>query len=132
MGHVYRARDTRLNRIVAVKVLAGGDEASREEMRARLEREARAIASLTHPHICTVYDFAQHDGVDYLVMELLEGETLAARLRRGRMRIDARRPFRSLARKLAQAQQNGHIERVLAQGVALRRAANAATTILPG
>ena len=114
MGHVYRARDTRLNRIVAVKVLAGGDEASREEMRARLEREARAIASLTHPHICTVYDFAQHDGVDYLVMELLEGETLAARLRRGPMRMDElAQCAQQVADALVEAHRRGLVHRDL-------------------
>jgi serine/threonine protein kinase/Tol biopolymer transport system component len=87
MGQVYRARDTRLNRDVAVKVLSGEDS-SREELRSRLAREARAIASLSHPNICTVYDFAQQEDIDYLVMELLEGETLAERLERGPMRID--------------------------------------------
>ncbi len=82
MGEVYRARDTRLNRIVAIKVLPT-HLADRSELRERFEREARTIASLNHPHICTLYDIGQQDGVDYLVMEYLEGETLAQRLHKG-------------------------------------------------
>jgi eukaryotic-like serine/threonine-protein kinase len=82
MGEVYRARDTRLDRLVAVKVLAS-DRADSEEMRLRLEREARAVSSLNHPHICTLYDIGREGTADYLVMECLEGETLASRLERG-------------------------------------------------
>ena len=81
MGEVYKATDTRLNRTVAVKVvseLIAGDS----ELHARFEREARAIALLDHPHICAVYDVGQQDDVSYLVMQYLEGETLAARLAR--------------------------------------------------
>ena len=82
MGEVYRARDTRLERIVAVKILP--DHLSdRAELRERFEREARTIASLNHPHICTLYDIGQQDGTDFLVMEYLEGETLAERLKKG-------------------------------------------------
>jgi eukaryotic-like serine/threonine-protein kinase len=82
MGEVYRARDARLNRTVAIKVLRDhlGDSI---KLRERFEREARTIASLNHPHICTLYDIGHQDGTDYLVMEHLEGETLAQRLRRG-------------------------------------------------
>ncbi|PYU32452.1 MAG: hypothetical protein DMG31_10580 [Acidobacteria bacterium] len=82
MGEVYRARDTRLDRIVAIKILSdhvGG----RAGVRERFEREARTIASLNHPHICTLYDVGQQDGSDFLVMEFLEGETLAERLKKG-------------------------------------------------
>ena len=79
MGEVYRARDTRLNRIVAIKVLPA-HLADRSELRERFEREARTIASLNHPHICTLFDIGRQDGIDYLVMEYLEGETLARRL----------------------------------------------------
>ena len=79
MGEVYRARDTRLDRTVAVKVLPA-DLAADPDRRARFEREARAIAALSHPHICTIHDVGRHDGIDYLVMEYLEGETLADRL----------------------------------------------------
>ena len=82
MGEVYRARDTRLERIVAVKVLPS--EFSRHaELRKRLEREARTLSSLAHPHICRLYDVGQQDGADFLVMEYLEGETLGQRLRKG-------------------------------------------------
>src|SRR6202521_3770590 len=72
MGEVYKARDTRLNRIVAIKVLPT-HLADRSELRERFEREARTIASLNHPHICTLHDIGQQDGIDYLVMEYLEG-----------------------------------------------------------
>src|SRR5246500_125434 len=82
MGEVYRARDTRLDRIVAIKILP--DHLSdRAELRERFEREARTIASLNHPHICTLYDIGHQDGTDFLVMEYLEGETLAERLKKG-------------------------------------------------
>jgi serine/threonine-protein kinase len=82
MGEVYRGRDTRLNRAVAIKVLSG-HVANDPECRDRFVREARAIAALNHPHICTLYDVGTCDGVDFLVMEYLEGETLAGRLKRG-------------------------------------------------
>jgi eukaryotic-like serine/threonine-protein kinase len=82
MGEVYRARDTRLDRTVAVKVLPS-HVASQPEVRQRFEREARAVSSLNHPHICTLHDIGHQDGVDYLVMEHLEGETLASRIDRG-------------------------------------------------
>jgi len=72
MGEVYRARDTRLDRVVAIKVLPP-HLADRSELRERFEREARTIASLNHPRICTLFDIGQQDGVDYLVMEYLEG-----------------------------------------------------------
>jgi serine/threonine protein kinase len=81
MGEVYRARDTRLDRDVAIKVLP--EQLSSPETRQRFEREARAVSQLSHPHICTLYDVGSEQGVEYLVMELLEGETLAARLSRG-------------------------------------------------
>jgi serine/threonine protein kinase/Tol biopolymer transport system component len=87
MGEVYRARDTRLERIVAVKILP--DHLSdRAELRERFEREARTIASLNHPHICTLFDIGQQDGTDFLVMEYLEGETLAERLKKGPLPLD--------------------------------------------
>src|SRR5262245_33431380 len=82
MGEVYRAHDPRLGRDVAVKVLPQPLIAA-PEARARFEREARTISQLNHPHICTLYDLGQEDGVDYLVMELVEGETLAHRLEKG-------------------------------------------------
>jgi eukaryotic-like serine/threonine-protein kinase len=82
MGEVYRARDTRLDRVVAFKILAPG-LANQPHHRERFRRESRAISSLSHPHICTSYDVGEHGDVAFLVMEYLEGETLAARLLRG-------------------------------------------------
>ena len=82
MGEVYRARDTRLNRSVAIKILPP-DLSRNSEARERFDREARTISSLNHPNICTLHDVGHQDGTDYLVMEYLEGETLADRLRRG-------------------------------------------------
>jgi len=82
MGEVYKARDTRLDRVVAIKVLPA-HLADKPDLRERFEREARTIASLNHPHICTLYDIGQQDGIDFLVMEYLEGETLATRLLKG-------------------------------------------------
>ena len=82
MGEVYKARDTRLDRQVAIKVLPE-DLAGSADFRARFEREARAVSALNHPNICTLYDIGHQDGNDFLVMELLEGETLAARIQRG-------------------------------------------------
>src|ERR1051326_441697 len=80
MGEVYRARDTRLERTVAIKVLR--DHFSQNaELKQRFEREARAISSLNHPNICTLYDIGNQDGTEYLVMEYLEGETLSQDIR---------------------------------------------------
>ncbi len=82
MGEVYRARDTRLDRTVAVKILPS-HLSDNPEARQRFDREARAISSLNHPNICALYDVGHQSGTDYLVMEFLEGETLADRLRKG-------------------------------------------------
>src|ERR1700738_1625907 len=82
MGEVYRARDTRLDRTVAVKILPS-HLSETLEAKQRFDREARAISSLNHSSICTLYDVGHQGGVDYLVMEFLEGETLADRLRKG-------------------------------------------------
>jgi serine/threonine protein kinase len=78
MGEVYRARDARLNRSVAIKVLPA-DLASDPDRRGRFEREAHAIAALSHPHICVVHDVGRHEHTDYLVMELLEGPSSISR-----------------------------------------------------
>ena len=86
MGEVYKARDTRLDRIVAIKVLPA-HLADRVELRERFEREAKTIASLNHPHICTLHDTGHQDDIDFLVMEHLEGETLAQRLQKGSLPI---------------------------------------------
>src|SRR5512134_1651854 len=82
MGEVYKARDTRLNRDVAIKVLPEHLSLN-AELRDRFQREAEAIAKLQHPHICVLYDIGEQDGVQYLVMEYLEGETIATRLLKG-------------------------------------------------
>ncbi len=87
MGEVYKAQDTRLDRPVAIKVLPA-HVADDPDLRQRFEREAKTISSLNHPHICTLYDIGQQDGIDYLVMEYLEGETLAARLTKGPLPTD--------------------------------------------
>jgi eukaryotic-like serine/threonine-protein kinase len=81
MGEVYEARDTRLDRTVAIKICKG-------QITERFEREARAISSLNHPHICALYDIGHEDSVEFLVMEYLEGESLEARLRKGAVPIE--------------------------------------------
>ncbi|HYN09475.1 MAG TPA: protein kinase [Vicinamibacterales bacterium] len=87
MGEVYKARDTRLERIVALKVLPPALAAD-PEFKARFEREAKSISALNHPHICTLYDVGSQNGTDFLVMEHLDGETLAARLAKGPLPAD--------------------------------------------
>src|SRR5215813_3790429 len=82
MGEVYKARDTRLDRTVAIKVLPE-HSATRPDARERFEREARAISQLSHPHICVLHDIGKYEGADFLVLEFLEGETLGSRVRRG-------------------------------------------------
>jgi len=113
MGEVYRARDTRLDRIVAIKVLPEGvlqDPGRRQ----RLEREGRAVSGLSHPHISTLYDVGHQDGVDYLVMEYLEGETLAARLQRGPLPLDQALRFAvEIAGALDAAHRQGIVHRDL-------------------
>src|SRR5271166_2314282 len=87
MGEVYRARDTRLDRTVAIKILPS-HLSHDPTLRQRFEREAKTISSLSDPHICTLYDVGQQDGTDYLVMEYLEGETLAQRLEKGPLPLE--------------------------------------------
>src|SRR4030088_1857608 len=88
MGEVYRARDTRLDRTVAIKLLTGALAAD-SEARQRFEHEARAIAALNDPHICTLHDVGRQGDLDYLVLEYLDGETVADRLRRSpRLPVD--------------------------------------------
>src|ERR1700716_3955866 len=87
MGEVYRARDTRLDRAVAIKILPA--QFSFDPVRKqRFEREAKTISSLNHPHICVLYDVGHQSGIDYLVMECVEGETLAKRLEKGPIPLD--------------------------------------------
>src|ERR1700684_3356014 len=104
MGEVYRARDTRLGRDVAIKVLPA-HLSSNPDLRQRMEREARSISSLNHPHICTLHDIGSQDGVDFLVMEHLEGETLADRLQRGAMPLEE---ALQIAIKIADALDKAH------------------------
>src|ERR1017187_4629029 len=87
MGEVYLARDTRLDRSVAVKILPS-HLSEDPEAKQRFDREARTISSLNHPNICTLHDVGHQDGIDYLVMEYLEGQTLADRLAKGAMPIE--------------------------------------------
>jgi len=116
MGEVYRARDTRLERTVAIKVLPEhlSDNA---ELRQRFEREAKAISSLSHPHICGLYDVGEQDGAAYLVMEFLEGETLTDRLARGRLPTDQFLRFAiEIADALDKAHRQGIVHRDLKPG----------------
>jgi eukaryotic-like serine/threonine-protein kinase len=113
MGHVYRAIDTRLNRTVAIKVLRS-ELATDAQFRERFEREAKAIAALAHPHICALYDVRTEDDVDFLVLEYLEGETLAARLAKGALPFaDALRHAIEIAGALAAAHRSGVAHRDL-------------------
>jgi eukaryotic-like serine/threonine-protein kinase len=113
MGEVYRAHDGRLGRDVAVKVLPS--VVSRDpERRARLQREARAIAALNHPHICVIHDVGEQDGVDFIVMELLDGQSLAARLASGPMRFEEAAPIaRAILETLAAVHDRGLLHRDL-------------------
>jgi serine/threonine-protein kinase len=116
MGKVYKARDTRLDRLVAIKLLQA-DIADRPEVQERFEREARTVASLNHPHICTLYDVGHHDNVDFLVMEYLEGETLAQRLESGPLSLEeVLRYATEIADALEKAHSKGVIHRDLKPG----------------
>ncbi len=116
MGEVYRAKDTRLDRTVAIKVLPShlsGDP----DLRQRFEREARVVSSLNHPHICTLHDIGHQEGTDYLVMEYIEGETLSERLRKGPLAIaDLLRYSIQIADALDKAHRKGIIHRDLKLG----------------
>jgi hypothetical protein len=122
MGEVYRARDTRLDRAVAIKTLHA--ESRDPDQRSRFEREAKAIAALSHPNICTVHDVGRQEpstgsgrGVDYLVMELLEGDTLAARLAKGPLEIADVLAFAiQIAAALDAAHRQGIVHRDLKPG----------------
>ena len=113
MGEVYRAHDPRLDRSVAIKVLTSSRDTTPEEL-VRFQREARAIARVSHPNICAVYDVGQEEGVPFLVMELLDGETLAERLSRGPIPIDAAIAIGSeIAKALAELHRNDVVHRDL-------------------
>src|SRR5436190_9194346 len=116
MGEVYKARDTRLDRIVAIKVLPEALAAD-SQFRERFDREARAISQLTHPGICTLHDVGEHDGTAFLVMELLDGETLAERLKKGALPLDeALKVAIQIADALCAAHRHGIVHRDLKPG----------------
>ncbi len=111
MGEVYRANDTRLDRTVAIKVLTGNVD------RRRLEQEARTISGLNHPHICALFDIGREDDTDYLVMEYLDGETLASRLKKGAIPVERALQFAGeIAEALDEAHRRGVIHRDLKPG----------------
>jgi eukaryotic-like serine/threonine-protein kinase len=116
MGEVYRARDTRLDRTVAIKILPAQFSAD-PVRKQRFEREAKTISSLNHPHICTLHDVGSQDGVDYLVMECVEGETLAKRLEKGPLQLDQVLKFGTeIADALDKAHRSGVVHRDLKPG----------------
>ena len=116
MGEVYRATDTRLDRTVAIKVLPEhlADDPQRRE---RFEREARAVSSLNHPHICSLHDIGEQDGIHYLVMEYVEGDTLQKRLEKGRLPLDQGLEYAiQIADALDKAHRQGVVHRDLKPG----------------
>jgi Tol biopolymer transport system component len=116
MGEVYRARDTRLERTVAIKILPA-HLSSDPVRRQRFEREARTISSLNHPHICVLHDVGHQDGIDYLVMECVEGETLAKRLEKGPLPLEQALRFGAqIAEALDRAHRSGVVHRDLKPG----------------
>jgi WD40 repeat protein len=116
MGEVYRARDTRLDRTVAVKVLPSKVSGS-PEVRQRFEREARTISQLSHPHICALYDVGREGETEYLVMELLEGETLSDRLAKGALPLEQTLRYgQQIADALDRAHRQGIVHRDLKPG----------------
>lgn len=116
MGEVFRARDTRLDRTVAIKILPA-KFAEDAELRTRFEREARAISQISHPHICALHDVGRAEGVEYLVLEFLEGETLADRIARGPLPVsDVLRFGSQIASALACAHRSGIVHRDLKPG----------------
>jgi Tol biopolymer transport system component len=116
MGEVYRARDTRLDRTVAIKILPS--KFSSDPIRKqRFEREAKTISSLNHPHICVLHDIGHEDGIDYLVMECVEGETLAKRLEKGPLPVEQVLKFGTqIADALDKAHRGGVVHRDLKPG----------------
>src|ERR1700741_785389 len=116
MGEVYRARDTRLDRTVAIKILPT-HLSDNPEFKQRFEREAKAISLLNHPHICHLYDIGSHEGTDFLVMEFLDGQTLADRLRKGAMPLpELLKTGMQIAEALEMAHKAGIVHRDLKPG----------------
>ena len=125
MGEVYRARDTRLERTVAIKVLPSHLSADSIHKQ-RFEREAKAISHLNHPHICVLYDVGHQDGIDYLVMECVEGETLAKRLEKGPLPLEQVLKYGAqIADALDKAHRAGIVHRDLKPGNILLTATGA-------
>ena len=116
MGEVYKARDTRLDRTVAIKVLPE-HVAADPDLKQRFEREARTVAALNHPHICTLFDIGQEGDTDFLVMEYLDGETVAQRLEKGALPLDqALTVAIEIADALDKAHRQGIVHRDLKPG----------------
>src|SRR6202023_860470 len=116
MGEVYRARDTRLDRTVAIKILPAQLSSDRVRKQ-RFDREAKTISSLNHPHICVLHDVGHQDGIVYLVMECIEGETLAKRLEKGPMPLEQILKYgMQLADALDKAHRSGVVHRDLKPG----------------
>src|SRR5215510_14587001 len=116
MGEVYRARDTRLERTVAIKILPR-DRTATPQSRQRFEREAKTVSRLAHPHICTLFDVGREGETDYLVMELLEGETLSERLAKGPLPFEqSLRYAAEIAEALDTAHRQGIVHRDLKPG----------------
>src|SRR5437660_10490909 len=116
MGEVYRARDTRLERSVAIKILPAQFSADPVHKQ-RFEREAKTISQLNHPHICVLHDIGHQDGIDYLVMECVEGETLAKRLEKGPLALEqVLKLGAQIADALDKAHRSGVVHRDLKPG----------------
>src|SRR5262245_28855845 len=113
MGEVWKARDTRRERTVAIKVLTAHLSAS-PEVRQRFEREAKTISQLSHPHICALYDVGREGETEYLVMEYLEGETLSDRLSKGALPLEQTLRYgQEIADALDKAHRQGSVHRDL-------------------
>jgi eukaryotic-like serine/threonine-protein kinase len=131
MGEVYRARDTRLDRTVAIKVLPAALAAD-SQFRERFDREARSISALDHPNICAVYDVGHDGGLDFIVMAFVEGETLAARLERGPLKLDdTLRYAMEIASALEQAHRAGIVHRDVKPGNVMLTTSGAGSTSAP-
>src|SRR5467141_2971716 len=125
MGEVYRARDTRLERTVAIKILPA-QFSSDPARKQRFEREAKTVSSLNHPHICVLYDVGHQDGIDFLVMECVEGETLAKRLVKGPLPLEQVLKYGAqVADALDKAHRSGVVHRDLKPGNIMLTAAGA-------